>query len=122
MLGPIAQIAVPAIDLDESRRFYAEVLGLPALFAAPNVAAFQAGDLRILLTHQPDYVTPDKPGVLLYFKTGDLPAIHAELLTKGADDAGTPHVVAKMGNSEIWIGFISDPTGTIFGLIEERQV
>jgi predicted enzyme related to lactoylglutathione lyase len=118
----IAQIVIPVTDLAAASSFYAEVLGLKTLFEAPNVRAFDAGGLRLLLTLRPDWVAPAEAGILLYFDASDIAARHRDLLARGAADAGAPHRVATLASTEVWIAFIRDPFGTTLGLIEEVPI
>lgn len=116
----IAQVAIPVADLGEAEDFYSNVLRLDHLFSAPNVVACSLGPTRILLTLRSNYVAPDEAGILIYFEVAGLENEHAQLVQRGVCDGGAPHVVARMGNTEVWIAFIRDPFGNLLGLIEER--
>jgi catechol 2,3-dioxygenase-like lactoylglutathione lyase family enzyme len=120
MVDKLAQIAVPADDLELARSFYGGVLGLPEIFSAPRVIAYDAAGIRLLLTHRPGHRPPGEPGAILYFDVRGIEAAHAGLLSKGAKDAGAPRKVAEHGANDIWVAFLEDPTGNMVGFIEER--
>jgi predicted enzyme related to lactoylglutathione lyase len=116
----LAQITVAARDLDASKAFYKEVLGLTHLFDAPNVSALDIDGVRLLLTMRPDYAAPENPAVLFYLSTHSIEARQADWIGRGAEEAGAPHCVANLSGLEIWIAFVKDPAGNLIGLIEER--
>src|SRR5262249_55300780 len=56
-LSEIGQIAITCKDTKRAAAFYRDVLGMKFLFDAPNLAFFQAGGVRIMLTgiEQPEF-------------------------------------------------------------------
>lgn len=65
----IGQIAIPVQELDRAVTFYRDVLSLPFLFQVPNLAFFQCGDVRLLLSKPEGPGTPTKASVL-YLQSG----------------------------------------------------
>jgi predicted enzyme related to lactoylglutathione lyase len=118
-LSEIGQIALVVSDVARATGFYRDVLGLKFLFAAgPNLAFLAAGSVRLMLT------TPQGAGEagknsILYFKVADLPATHAAIVTRGAQNERVPQLTAKMPDHELWIGFVRDPDGNLIGLMSE---
>jgi predicted enzyme related to lactoylglutathione lyase len=117
----LAQLVIGAEDLAQSRRFYLEVMGLQHIFDGPQVAAFALGGVRLLLTTRPGFKAPEQQGVIPYLSCIGIEKRHAELLAAGAPDAGKPHRIAELGEIEVWIAFVRDPSGNMIGLIEERR-
>jgi len=120
-VSAIGQIAITVSDVAVALKFYRDVLGLEFLFSpGGNLAFLGAGDIRIMLT------TPVGAGTVgansvLYFKVQDIVSAHEAIVARGATDAGRPHLVAKMPDHELWIGFVRDPDGNLVGLMEEKR-
>ncbi len=74
-------------DLEASRRFYAETLGLPqSAELRPNAYAFSTRPIAFAIRKAPDGFDPGAQpgnGVLLWFKANDAAAFHAELVERG---------------------------------------
>lgn len=116
----IGQIAIPVSDLDRAVAFYRDVLGLTFLFqAGPNLAFFDCGGVRILLDK------PEKPGEfekhssVIYFSVSDIKSSFAEAVEKGADIVDPPHLIARLADREVWMGFFHDPDRNILALMSE---
>lgn len=120
-LGDIGQIAITVADVEQALGFYRDVLGLTHLFSAgPNLAFLQAGTVRLMLS------TPQGAGTIganstLYFRTGDVEATYAQMVERGARAESAPHLIARMPDHELWMGFVRDPDGNLVGLMEERR-
>jgi len=67
------------------------------------------------LAEQP--VTP--AGTILYYKVGDLHAVHAALTGQAVVFLQPPHLVAKMPEHDLWMAFLKDPDGNVLGLMSE---
>src|SRR5678809_647002 len=117
-LSEIRQIAVTVSDVARALPFYRDVLGLTFLFSpAPNLAFLAAGSIRIMLS------TPQGAGTvggnsILYFKVNDISAAYSAIVARGATSESTPHLVAKLPDHELWLGFLRDPDGNLVGLME----
>lgn len=118
-IGPLAQVAVTFHDVPRAVAWYRDVLGLPLVFETNGMAFFAMGDVRLMLTapSKPEY---DHPASVLYFKVADIHAVHATLATRGAAFEDAPHLVGKMGSTEIWMFFVRDPEQHLIGITEER--
>lgn len=118
-LQSIGQISVNVHSLDRAVEFYRDVLGLEFLFAAPNLAFFRSGDVRLMLgkAERPEF---DHPGSVLYFKVADIEAAHRDLVAGGMAFEGTPHLVARMPDHDLWIAFGRDSEGNPIALMSER--
>ena len=114
----IAQIAINIHDLKRATAFYRDVLGLPLLFEAPNLAFFTCGGIRLMLgkAETPEL---DHPGSILYYQVADIKATHAELSRRGVKFEDTPHVVAPLGANDLWMTFCRDSEGNLLALTSE---
>lgn len=117
----IGQIAIPVQDIERATAFYRDVLGLRFLFAAPpGLAFFDCGGIRLMLS-KPEGVGAGSAGVI-YYRVRDLQPTCNQLVARGARLQGTPHMIAKLADHELWMGFILDSEGNSIGLMEERPL
>jgi catechol 2,3-dioxygenase-like lactoylglutathione lyase family enzyme len=72
ILSEIGQIAFYVTDLENSVGFYRDVLGIPFLFQVPNLAFFDCGGIRLMLTDQAEGDETQHPPSVLYFKVPDI--------------------------------------------------
>nr|ACN58756.1 glyoxalase/bleomycin resistance protein/dioxygenase [uncultured bacterium BLR8] len=120
-VSSIGQIAITVADVPTALGFYRDVLGLDFLFSpAPTLAFLASGDVRIMLS------TPQGAGAvgansILYFKVMDIESAHAAFVARGARADEAPHLVAKMPDHDLWLGFLRDPDGNLVGLMEEKR-
>src|SRR5580704_15134521 len=89
----IGQISIIVHDLQRATAFYRDVLGLPLLFTAPNLAFFDCGGVRLMLGPAE---TPlfDHPSSILYFRVTEIKAAHQRLLEIGVQFLDAPHIIA----------------------------
>lgn len=121
MLQSIGQIAINVKDIARARAFYRDVLGLKHLFdAGPNLAFFQCGDVRLMLS-PPAKPEHDNPGSILYYRVADIESTHAAMIARGATFEHGPHIVASMPDHELWMAFLRDSEGNLLALMEERR-
>ena len=66
-LGEIGQIALTVHDLDRAVNFYRDVLQIPFLFQVPNLAFFDCGSTRLMLT-LPESKNAKPASSMLYYK------------------------------------------------------
>ncbi len=120
-VSEIGQIALTVSDVTKAKAFYRDVLGLKFLFdAGPHLAFLAAGTVRIMLT-RPEGAGEAGKNSVLYFKTASVDAAFKAVVARGAKSEQTPHLIAKMPDHELWMGFVRDPDGNLIGLMEERR-
>lgn len=117
-LGPLGQIALTVADLGAAVAFYRDKLGLPFLFAAPNLAFFDCGGVRLMLG-TPEAGEVVAAGATLYFKVGDIHGAHQALRSRGVPFVDEPHVIADMGTYALWMAFFRDPDAHLLGIMAE---
>jgi len=117
-LDTIGQIAVNVKDVARATAFYRDVLGMTFLFAPPNLAFFDAGGVRLMLTTA-EKGEFDHPASILYYKVGDIIGTHRSLVAKGVKTEGEPHIVAPMPDHDLWISAYRDSENNYFALMSE---
>lgn len=114
----IGQVALTVRNLPDATAFYRDTLGLPLLFEVPNMAFFDAGNLRLMLG-RPESDDAPVANSILYYQVPDIQAAHALLVERGASFIGVPHRVAKLPDHDLWMAFLRDPEGNTLGLMCE---
>jgi methylmalonyl-CoA/ethylmalonyl-CoA epimerase len=114
----LGQIAINVHDLERATAFYRDVLGLPLLFTAPNLAFFDCAGVRLMLGRAE---TPelDHPSSILYFRVTEIKAAHQRLLERGVHFLSAPRVIAPMPTYDLWMAGFRDSEGNIMQLISE---
>lgn len=119
MLGRIKQIAVSVANLEASKQFYRDKLGLKLLFEAPPGLVFFDLDGIWLMLSAANEKEPPQPGSVLYFVVDDIAAEFVALKERGVVFEDEPHLIADMGSHELWMTFFKDPDGTLLALRAE---
>lgn len=113
----IGQIAITVTDVARARDFYLNTLGMRHLFDAGQLAFFQCGDIRLMLSAS----QADSPrgGTVLYFQVENIDLVHKHLQAKGVEIVQAPHLVAKMPDHDLWMFFLKDLDGNLIGVMSE---
>jgi catechol 2,3-dioxygenase-like lactoylglutathione lyase family enzyme len=119
MLGKIKQIAVAVADLEASKQFYGEKLGLKKVFEVPGQLAFFDLDGIWLMLSLANEKEPAQPGSVLYFAVDDISASYEALQQRGVRFIDKPHKIADMGTYELWMSFFRDPDDTALAIRAE---
>jgi methylmalonyl-CoA/ethylmalonyl-CoA epimerase len=119
MLSSIKQIAVAVADLEKSKAFYGNQLGLKPVLDIPGQLSFFDLDGIWLMLSKENEQERARPGSVLYFAVTDIRNAHAKLRERGVEFIDEPHKVADMGNYELWMSFFRDPDQTILAIREE---
>jgi methylmalonyl-CoA/ethylmalonyl-CoA epimerase len=117
-LKQIRQIAINIHDTSRAIEFYRDTLGLQHLFTAGNLAFFDCGGVRLMLT-PPEKPEFDHPSSILYFKVDDIQAAFDRLVQKGVKAEGKPHIVARMPDHDLWLAEFRDSEGNLMSLMSE---
>ena len=112
----LAQVGLTCRDLDRSRSFYRDTLGLPPLFEASGMLFFQLEGLRLMIgkEHQPG---SPLGGSLIYFDAPDIDALGPALEAKGIKFTGPATVVQRTETHEIKLREFFDPDGNALALM-----
>jgi methylmalonyl-CoA/ethylmalonyl-CoA epimerase len=117
ILEKIGQIAITVDDLARARNFYQNTLGMKFLFDAGQLAFFQCGDIRLMLSTSEKQ--EPRGGTILYYKVADIHATHAALISRGVEFFENPHLIAKMPDHDLWMAFLKDTEGNTIGIMCE---
>src|SRR5215471_17837299 len=117
-LSRIGQIGIGVKDLGRAVAFYRDTLGMTFLFQVPNLAFFDCGGVRLMLS-PPERPDLDHPASILYYKVDDLNQAYATLRERGAEFVDKPHLIAQMPDHDLWMAFLKDAEGNTLGLMSE---
>jgi len=106
MLG---QIARTTKRFDESHAWYRDVLGLPELYSFGNLAFFDLGGVRLMLTEEEGSLASES---ILYLRVPDIHASNKELEARGVKFINAPHLIHRHEDgTEEWMAAFEDNEG-----------
>ena len=113
MLG---QVARTTKDVEQSRSWYRDVLGLPELYAFPGLAFFDLGGIRLMLTEEGDGGQES----ILYLCVPDIQASKEALEGRGVHFTHAPHMIHRHEDgTEEWMAFCNDKDGRPLALMTQ---
>jgi DNA-binding CsgD family transcriptional regulator/catechol 2,3-dioxygenase-like lactoylglutathione lyase family enzyme len=116
-LGPIGQISRTVRDIEESCAWYGEVLGVKHLYTFGKLAFFDLGGIRLYLSAESGTPGPEST---LYLRVDDIAATYAELVARGVEFKGAPHLIHRHADgTEEWMAFFKDPEGRFLALMSQ---
>ena len=59
---------------------------------------------------------------VIYYRVDDIDATHGAMLQRGVKFEDAPHLIARMGDVELWMVFLKDPDGNLLALMCEKKV
>lgn len=116
-ISNIGQIALTVKELPRAVRFYRDLLGLEYLFEASNMAFFDCGGTRIMLTSAESRESTYNS--ILYYKTDDIHVACGVLKGRGVEFEAEPRMIARMPDHELWMAFLRDSEGNLLALMSE---
>ena len=118
-LARIGQIAVTVGNLERAVTFYRDTLGMPLLFQVPNMAFFDCGGIRLMLS------LAEKQGEIfssvIYYKVDQIQQAYEVLSSRGVELEAKPHLIAKMPDHDLWMAFFRDPDRNLLALMCEMK-
>lgn len=118
-LGPLGQIARSVRDTAESERWYRSVLGLPHLYTFGQLAFFDCGGVRLMLSGLDEVQKADS---VLYFRVGDIEAAYRDLARRGVRFLQPPHMIHRYADGvEEWMAFFEDNEGGPLALMAQKM-
>ena len=118
-LSGIAQIAIPAKDIERAAAFYAGSLRLPLLMKAPGMAFFDCGGTRLYLDANPGSAEAGGNS-MIYFRAADIDRAHAAFEERGVPIHQPPHVIARLPGRDVWLMWIRDSESNLLGVMQEK--
>ena len=117
-INKIGQIAINVHDTTRAVEFYRDSLGLKLLFTAGQLAFFDCGGVRLMLS-PPEKPEFDHPSSILYFKVDNIQAAYDGLVHRAVKIEDQPHVVARMPDHDLWLAEFRDSEGNLMALMSE---
>lgn len=105
----VGQISRSVSDVEAAECWYRDVLGLDHLYTFGDLAFFDCGGTRLMLSQ-----AEDKPGneSIIYLRVPDIDAAHKRLEADGVEFINSPHMIHKHDDgAEEWMAFFNDPDG-----------
>jgi DNA-binding CsgD family transcriptional regulator/catechol 2,3-dioxygenase-like lactoylglutathione lyase family enzyme len=105
-LGTISQISRTVRNIEEARKWYGEVLGLKHLYSFGNLAFFDCDGIRLFLSEAEESGGAES---IIYFNVADIRAAHADLMERGVEFLGAPHMIHRHSDgTEEWMAAFKD--------------
>lgn len=117
-LGPIGQIALHVSDIERSVEFYGGKLGMAKIFAAPNLAFFDNGGVRLMLSSGEG--EPSGERSVIYYTVDDIQVAYEQLDAAGVEFNREPHIIHSSDKYELWMAFFKDPDENQLAIMDER--
>ena len=117
-LGTIGQISRSVKDIEQSRDWYGNLLGLKHLYTFDKLAFFDSGGTRLFLQQS------EAPGneSVLYFRVTDIHAAYDELTKRGLEFTHPPHLIHRHDSGmEEWMAFFKDLEGRPLAIMCQRE-
>jgi methylmalonyl-CoA/ethylmalonyl-CoA epimerase len=118
-LSTIGQIALTVTDVDRALAFYRDTLGMRLLFQVPNMAFFDCGGVRLMLTGGES--AGNGQTFAVYFKVPDIQQAFQTMSARGVKFERDPHLLARMPDHDLWMAFFRDVSGNLLALMCELQ-
>jgi catechol 2,3-dioxygenase-like lactoylglutathione lyase family enzyme len=113
--GTIGQIARSVADIAATEAWYRDVLRLPHLYTFGNLAFFDCGGTRLILSSGEKPIADD---FVIYFRVPDIHAAHRELAGRGAEFHSAPHIIHRHADgTEEWMAFFKDNEGRLLAIM-----
>jgi catechol 2,3-dioxygenase-like lactoylglutathione lyase family enzyme len=105
----LAQIARTTKTFEESHAWYRDALGLPELYSFGNLAFFDLGGVRLMLTEEEGDLVSES---ILYLRVPDIHAAKSELESRGVKFINAPHLIHRHEDgTEEWMAAFEDNEG-----------
>ena len=103
----------------QARDWYRYVLGLPELYSFGNLAFFDLGGVRLMLTEVEGAGSSES---ILYLRVPDIHAAKQQLEHRGVTFTHAPHLVHRHEDgTEEWMAFFQDNEGRPLGLMTQAR-
>jgi len=103
-----------APDLDKTKAWYAEALGIQPYFDQPFYVGFNVGGCELGLDPDASSTPGAKAGAVAYWGVTNAEETFRRLLSLGATERSAPQEVGE----GIRVATVFDPFGNIFGIIQ----
>ena len=111
----LVQVALTTRDMDRSREFYRDLLGLPLLFEAGGMMFFELPGLRLMIGTENTAGEPG--GSILYFDAPDIDTLAPALEARGVEFFGPVQTVQRTETHDLPLRAFRDPDGNTLQLM-----
>ena len=118
-LSQIGQIAVTVQDIDRAVGFYRDTLGVRLLFQVPNMAFFDCGGVRLMLTLPEKDRPHELYSSIIYYKVADIHTAYNTLTKRGISFFQAPQLIARMPDHDLWMAAFRDTENNVLELMSE---
>lgn len=116
--GALGQIARSVADIAAAERWYRDVLGLSHLYSFGQLAFFDCGGVRLMLSANDEGGAPQ--AAILYFRVADIARSHEEMQAHGIAFLGAPHMIHRHADgTEEWMAFFADNEGRPLAIMSQ---
>jgi methylmalonyl-CoA/ethylmalonyl-CoA epimerase len=115
-LDRIGQIAITVKDVARATSFYRDKLNMKYLFAAGNLAFFDCGGIRLMLSLPEQAQSANS---IVYFKVADIHAAQQQMQSRGVRFEDQPHLIAKMQDHDLWMTHFRDSEDNLLSMMSE---
>lgn len=116
--GALGQIARSVADIAAAERWYRDVLGLSHLYSFGQLAFFDCGGVRLMLSANDEGGAPQ--AAILYFRVADIARSHEEMQARGIAFLGAPHMIHRHADgTEEWMAFFADNEGRPLAIMSQ---
>ena len=115
----VGQISRSVADIEVAECWYRDVLGLDHLYTFGDLAFFDCGGTRLMLSQ-----AEDKPGIesIIYLRVPDINAAHKRLMADGVEFINSPHMIHEHDDgAEEWMAFFNDPEGRPLAILSVSE-
>jgi catechol 2,3-dioxygenase-like lactoylglutathione lyase family enzyme len=118
-ISGLGQVSRTVRNIDESELWYRDVLGLKHLFTVDQLAFFDCGGTRVMLSQNEELHEAES---LLYFRVPDIEVAHRALVEQGIEFIQAPTMIHRHEDgTEEWMAFFKDPEGRPLALMSARK-
>ncbi|MEL6870255.1 MAG: LuxR C-terminal-related transcriptional regulator [Pseudomonadota bacterium] len=111
----VGQISRSVADTKAAEVWYRDVLGLDHLYTFGDLAFFDCGGTRLMLSQAEGKLGDES---ILYLRVPDMTAAHERLVANGVEFINAPHMIHQHADgSEEWMAFFNDPEGRPLALM-----
>ena len=108
--GKLSYLRIPAVDVEQSAAFYAEIFGW-TLRGSPAHRSFSDASEQLIGAFISTLKVSSEPGLLPYIYVEGLDATLARISAKGCAILTSPYP-----EGDLWVATFRDPAGNVIGL------
>ncbi len=117
-LNQIGQISLSVSDVDAAETFYSDVLGLRKLYRYGDLLFYDCSGVRLFI-EKSSKIPFKRESSAIYFRCLDISLAYKDMKSRGVEFTDEPHLIAQMGDHDLWMVFFLDPSGNTLALMQE---